>query len=453
MSQRVCEAHARVEAIPIVEEFALEDRKKITKRLSINGTAGICSATVPEAVPLGVTEEMLKSAWDKAFLTQQIEHPEPEDSAGVIRVADVFCGVGGMSYGVAEAIRSIGMRVSHVLAVDVDPVALEVHRRNFDPEYYSTENLWGSVTNQYSAVGLQPDIKFLEEPRPLSDQLKACIGKIDILLGSPPCEGHSNSNNSTRRADPRNMYYAVMPALAVVLDARAVVIENVPGIEHDRRQILDHAKGLFAHGRYLMDERIINAVDIGLPQTRKRHVLVASRTRKPDIDTAIRALARRETDLRWAIEDLTNVESNDPMDTTGELSVENRRRIDHLFDNDEYDLVDYMRPGSHRNGHTYPSIYGRLRWDMPSGTITTGFNTPGRGRYIHPSNRRTLTAHEAARIQGFPDRFSFKMIDGGHLSRKHISNFIGNAVPPQLGYASGVAALAAMDLTKQVNRG
>ena len=446
MSQVVEETHARPDVIPVAEEFTLENSKRIAKRLSINGTAGTCSVSMREAVPLDATQEFLKSAWDKTFLTQQVEYPEPHDPAGVIRVADVFCGAGGMSYGVAEAIRSIGMRASHVLAVDVDPVALEVHRRNFDPEHYSTENLWGSVTNQYSAVDSKLEIKFLEEPRLLSDQIRACVGKVDILLGSPPCEGHSNSNNGTRRSDPRNMYYAVMPALAVALDAKVVVIENVPGIKHDRRQILDHAKGLFIAGHYMVDERIVNAVELGLPQTRKRHVLIASRTRKPDIDMAIQALSRNATDLRWAIEDLASIGSDDPIDASGELSIENRRRIDHLFDNDEYDLVDYMRPDSHRNGHTYPSIYGRLHWEMPSGTITTGFNTPGRGRYIHPSQRRTLTAHEAARIQGFPDAFSFKMIDGRHLSRQHISSFIGNAVPPQIGYAAGVAALAALDL-------
>ena len=446
MSQEVRGTNASVNAIPIVEEFTLGGRKRIAKRLAINGTSGTCTVSIRQAVSLEATQEVLKSAWDKAFLTQQIEYSQQHNDARVIRVADVFCGAGGLSDGVCEAIRSIGMRASHVLAVDVDPVALEVHRRNFDPEYYSTENLWGSVTNQYSAVDSQSDIRFLEEPRLLSDQLRACVGKVDILLGSPPCEGHSNSNNATRRSDPRNMYYTVMPALAVALDAKVVVIENVPGIEHDRRQILNHAKGLFADGHYLVDERIVNAVELGLPQTRKRHVLIASRTRKPDIDSVIRALARRETDLRWAIEDLASIESDDPIDASGELSVENRRRIDHLFDNDEYDLVDEMRPLSHRNGHTYPSIYGRLRWDMPSGTITTGFNTPGRGRYIHPSQRRTLTAHEAARIQGFPDSFSFKTIDGSYLTRHHISNFIGNAVPPQLGYAAGVAALAALDI-------
>ena len=437
----------------VVEEFAVEGQDRagqgyprITKRLSVNGTVGVCSVSTGEDLPLGASQEELKSVWDKAFLTQQIEYSKLNEDTRSIRVADVFCGAGGMSYGVCEAIRSIGMQASHILAVDVDPIALEVHRRNFDSKHFSSENLWISVTNQYSTIDSKSRVKFLDKPSLLSNQLKACVGKVDILLGSPPCEGHSNSNNATRRADPRNMYYAVMPALAVALDAKVVVIENVPGIEHDRRQILNHAKGLFADEGYFVDDQIVSTVELGLPQTRKRHILVASKTRQPDIGSVTHALARCETDLSWAISDLASIASDDPIDASGELSVENRRRIDHLFDNDEYDLVNFMRPGSHRNGHTYPSIYGRLRWNMPSGTITTGFNTPGRGRYIHPSNRRTLTPHEAARIQGFPDRFSFKKIDGSHLSRQHISNFIGNAVPPQLGYAAGVAALAALDL-------
>ena len=446
MRRDIRDTNERIPDVPIVEEFTLDRHDRIAKRLSINGVSGTCTVSTREAVPLGATQEVLKSVWDKRFLTDRIHYSKPDEEMQVIRIADVFCGAGGLSYGVCEAIRSIGMRASHLLAVDVDPVALEVHRRNFDPKYYSTENLWSSVTNQYSAIDSQSEIRFVEKPRPLNDQLKACVGKVDILLGSPPCEGHSNSNNATRRADPRNMYYAVMPALAIALGAKVVVIENVPGIEHDRRRILDHTKGLFADGRYFVDEKIVSAVDLGLPQTRRRHILIASKTRKPDIGSAVQALARQERDLQWAIGDLASTESDDPIDTSGELSFENRRRIDHMFDNDEYNLVDYMRPGSHRNGHTYPSIYGRLRWDMPSGTITTGFNTPGRGRYIHPSDRRTLTPHEAARIQGFPDDFSFKMIDGSDLTRQHISNFIGNAVPPQLGYAAGVAALAAWDL-------
>lgn len=446
MRQDLRAPHAPVDAIPVVEEFALESPHRLTKHLSINGVAGSCRISSREAVPLGATQEVLKSAWDKASLRQHLEYPQPPDASEVIRVADVFCGTGGLSCGVREAIRSIGMRESHVLAMDIDPVALEVYRRNFDPDHYSTENLWASVANQYAALDSRLEVRFLEEPRLFSDQLRACVGMVDILLGGPPCEGHSNSNsnNITRRSDPRNMYYVVMPTLAIALDAKVVVVENVPGVRHDRRQILEHAKGLFASGGYSVDEQTVNVLQLGLPQTRKRHILIASRIRRPDMASVIRMLARTETDVRWAIEDLVSIGSDDPIDASAGLSCENQRRIDHLFDNDEYELEDRIRPDSHRNGHTYPSIYGRLRWDTPSGTITTGFNTPGRGRYVHPSERRTLTPHEAARIQGFPDGFSFKTIDGNHLTRQQVSNFIGNAVPPSLGYAAGVAALAAL---------
>ena len=430
----------------VAEEFTLKADRTLVKHLSISGYHGTSSVSVSQEFDAAPPLHTLKAIWDKTSLTGAISYHPADNAISSIRIADVFCGAGGMSHGVSEAIRSIGFRPIHVLAVDVDPVALEVYRRNFDPEHYSTDNLWASVTSHYSVNMSESEFRFLEDPHLLTDELRACIGNVDILLGSPPCEGHSSSNNATRRSDPRNMYYAVMPALAVALGAKAVIVENVPGIAYDRRSVLSHAKGLFNYAGYLVDERIVNAIEVGLPQTRKRHVLVASTTRRPDIDSVIQALARKQTTLSWAISDLVCIDSDDPMDASGELSVENRRRIDHMFENNEYNLRDHLRPQSHRNGHTYPSIYGRLRWGSPSGTITTGFNTPGRGRYIHPALRRTLTPHEAARIQGFPDSFSFKTIDGRHLTRQQMSNLIGNAVPPSIGYAVGVTALAALDL-------
>jgi DNA (cytosine-5)-methyltransferase 1 len=123
------------------------------------------------------------------------------------------------------------------------------------------------------------------------------------------------------------------------------------------------------------------------------------------------------------------------------LSSENKRRIDWLFDQDMDDLPDHIRPLCHQKGHSYQAVYGRLKWDEPSGTITTGFLTPGRGRYIHPKERRGLTPHEAARIQGFPDSFVFAE-EGTHTSKKALSKVIGDAVPPALGHAIGIATLA-----------
>ena len=124
-------------------------------------------------------------------------------------------------------------------------------------------------------------------------------------------------------------------------------------------------------------------------------------------------------------------------DSAPQPNATSRERIAFLFENDLHELPDSERPDCHRlKAHTYTSVYGRLYWDRPAPTITTGFGTMGRGRYVHPSEARTITPHEAARIQGFPDFFSF-----GKGSRTLLQKLIGNAVPPKMGYAVGLHLL------------
>ena len=144
--------------------------------------------------------------------------------------------------------------------------------------------------------------------------------------------------------------------------------------------------------------------------------------------------------LREAIGDLEHAENMSFMDSVPTLSPENVARIDYLFDHNLYDLPNKVRPDCHKNGHSYPAVYGRLDWDKPSPTITTGFTSPGRGRYIHPSQRRVITPREAARIQGFPDSFVFSL-DDVVPHRKHLCKWIGEAVPSVLGYPAVLAAL------------
>jgi DNA (cytosine-5)-methyltransferase 1 len=89
-------------------------------------------------------------------------------------------------------------------------------------------------------------------------------------------------------------------------------------------------------------------------------------------------------------------------------------------------------------------MYGRLYWDIPAQTITTGFTSMGQGRYVHPSHPRTITPHEAARLQGFPDFFDFTV--EGKAQRTAWSKLIGNAVPPQLSTAVLQPIIRAMTL-------
>jgi len=235
-----------------------------------------------------------------------------------------------------------------------------------------------------------------------------------------------------------------MPAVAIALDIPIVIIENVREVRVAHQRVVRQTKELFTAAGYGVVDGVLSAIHLGLPQTRHRYFLIAVKGAPLSVCGSLRQLIvplnRRQRDLRWAIGDL---ETREPggIHRAAELSAENRRRIDYLFENGAYELPDEQRPDCHKNGHTYRSVYGRLHWDQPAGTITTGFFTPGRGRYVHPSQRRALTAHEAARIQGFPDSFHFTYEDGSIPPNKTLAKVIGDAVPPPMGYAAIVAAM------------
>jgi DNA (cytosine-5)-methyltransferase 1 len=118
----------------------------------------------------------------------------------------------------------------------------------------------------------------------------------------------------------------------------------------------------------------------------------------------------------------------------------------YLVNKGVYRLPDRMRPDCHKDGnHTYASVYGRLNWDEPAQTITGGFISPGQGRFVHPSLPRTLTPHEAARLQFFPDFFDFSNVE----KRTALAEMIGNAVPMKLSYAFCVEFLTGPSGIKQ----
>src|SRR5262249_41674785 len=146
----------------------------------------------------------------------------------------------------------------------------------------------------------------------------------------------------------------------------------------------------------------------------------------------------RPRSVRWAISDLSSRRHDGVLDAPSVQSAENEARLRWLLENDEYDLPNYLRPRCHQSDHSYKSMYGRLRWDEPAQTITSGFGSPGQGRYGHPSRARTITPREAARLQFLPDFFC---LDGpkGKPKRTQLGVMIGNAVPPKLSYVVGLA--------------
>jgi DNA (cytosine-5)-methyltransferase 1 len=359
---------------------------------------------------------------------------------GNVSILDLFCGCGGLTLGAQEAVRTVGLRPWVRLAVDVDEEALAVYVANFAPNRTLRADVSSLVDFQVSGWG--EEARFAYPPELLHPKLRAAKGSVDLVVAGPPCEGHSNLNNRTRRADPRNLLYLDAIAVGVAIGATAIVLENVPDIVNDRSRLVETAVGLLKGCDYETTQGVLAADLLGLAQTRKRFFLAASRAGVVPLEEIARAMAKEPAStVRWAIEDLLDTEKDSILDVPAALSPENRRRIDYLFDNDLYDLPDHMRPACHRNGHTYPSVYGRLRWDEPAGTITTGFVSPGRGRFVHPERRRTLTAHEAARLQGFPDWFVWCPSDRKAPSRTQLAKWIGDAVPPLLGYTAVVSVL------------
>jgi DNA (cytosine-5)-methyltransferase 1 len=327
-------------------------------------------------------------------------------------------------------------------AVDVDAEALAVYARNFNPSIALATNAASVV--DYHVYGRGSEAELAYEPELVDGRLEALVGKVDLVLAGPPCQGHSNLNNHTRRSDPRNMLYVSVAATAIALRTRALVIENVPDVLADKTNVVGAATRILEMSGYSVSSGVLNATELGGAQTRRRHFLVATKSAMhAPVEQITDLLRHPPMTLREVIGDLNGAPHRSFMDDVPALSPENRARIDYLHDHDEYDLPDHHRPDCHKDGHTYPSVYGRMYWDKPAQTVTTGFMTIGRGRYVHPAQRRAITAREAARIQGFPDTYDFSL-NGAAPSKKSLTKWIGDAVPCWLGYAAALSALSGL---------
>ena len=383
-----------------------------------------------------------KDLWWREYLRGRAPTSSHERT-GSLRYVDLFSGPGGLALGLRQLSREVGARLVCEGAVDQDEEAMLVYAANHGARLRSTKSV--SSILDFSVTGTADAARFRYQPEVVDEGFASMAGRLDIVLAGPPCQGHSNLNNISRRDDRRNALYLTVPAFSIALGVPVVVIENVPAILNDSTEVVPTAQRLLEEAGYVVTTAILSAGMMGWPQNRKRHFLVARRDRSPiPLPEVARMLQDQEQrSLWWAIGDLEEREPIDLMDQASELSDENQRRIDWLFENNEYDLALAERPDSHKGGTTYMAVYGRLRRDQPAPTITTGFMTPGRGRYVHPTKRRALTAREAARLQGFPDTYRFIVNPDRPPTRAKLAKWIGDAVPMPLGYAAALSALGA----------
>jgi len=359
-----------------------------------------------------------RSAFDYTYLRDSTRPTQSSDTT--FRFVDQFCGCGGLSLGAEEACRALGKSFLAVAAFDKDPQCIEVYRRNFKCDRMFARDIVELLDGRIGS-----------EPTTIEQTLLEQIGHVDMLLAGPPCQGNSDLNNQTRRDDPRNVLYERVARFVELFSPTHVLVENVPTAIHGKEGAVQRTIERIRALEYNVDSGIVDLSAIGVPQRRRRHIVMASRSKRLTIRDIIRKYGvRRFRTVRWAIGDLKNETPNNIYTRSSRYSPENKRRIQYLHKRSIFDLPNKMRPPCHSKGTTYTSMYGRLKMDEPAQTITSGFCSPGQGRHVHPTQTRTLTPHEAARLQFFPDFFDFSTVK----KRGELASMIGNAAPMKLSY-------------------
>jgi DNA (cytosine-5)-methyltransferase 1 len=266
--------------------------------------------------------------------------------------------------------------------------------------------------------------------------------EIRVLAGCAPCQPFSTYSQSRRTPDERWRLLREFERLAINARPEIVTMENVRGLA-DRPVWREFVGSLEAAGYYVAWEEVA-CERYGVPQTRRRLVLVASllgpiSLPHPSINepvpTVKEAIAHLPP-LRAGERDTT-----DPLHMASRLSPKNLDRIKASRPGGTWrDWPSDLRAGCHvrKSGETYPSVYGRMEWERPAPTITTQCYGFGNGRYGHPEQDRAISLREAAILQSFPPAYSF-VPDGAEITFRNVGILIGNAVPPKLGEAIGRA--------------
>jgi DNA (cytosine-5)-methyltransferase 1 len=361
---------------------------------------------------------------------------------GARLAVDLFSGGGGLSLGLTTAGWTVAASVDH------NKFALQTHRANFP------------------GLALDVDLGDRKQRAALIKMLK--VADIDLIAGGPPCQPFSRAGRSKIRSlvdagmrdefDERKELWRAYVDVVLKVKPRAVLMENVPDMAlgddfHVVRTIVD----MLESAGYRTNLRLVDAWQYGVPQHRKRLILLA----RLDSDSFTWPEPGEAVTVRDAIADLpdlglTTGGRNLPYAPTREVSefarvmrrdVGEDRVWDHMTrpvrDDDREifasmtskTLYAHIEPRLRRyKADTFDDKYKRLDWDELSRSITAHIAKDGYW-YIHPSENRTLTVREAARIQTFPDDFRFA---GG---RSHAFQQIGNAVPPMLGKAAATALL------------
>lgn len=319
------------------------------------------------------------------------------------KAIDLFSGCGGLTLGLTRA----GFRV--IGAVEIDPLAVETYRANHKQVFVWKKNIAKiSVTQVMKQFDLKP-------------------GQLDLLAGCPPCQGFSTMTTLNGRRgmnDARNDLVFQFLRFVRGLKPKTVMMENVPGLAKDVR-ILKVVAALKRMGYHCKHE-VLDASDYGVPQRRRRFILVGGLGKEIPFGKK----ARKKRTVREAFARLGKRAKTDPLhNLPEERSAKVMERIRAIPKNggSRLDLGFEHQLDCHRRCDGFKDVYGRMSWDDVSPTITGGCFNPSKGRFLHPTKNRTITMREAALLQTFPVSYFFSVKRG----KSPVAQMIGNALPPE----------------------
>lgn len=337
-----------------------------------------------------------------------------------VAAIDLFCGAGGLSYGLQEA------GISVVAGVDIDAAC----------RYPFETNIGGSFL-EMRVEDLTAE--HLEQLWPEDS--------IRLLAGCAPCQPFSPYRRGIDTSDEKQWpLLGEFGRLVRETEPELVTMENVPRIR-STQVFKDFVSELEDLG-YHVDWRSCRGVDYRLAQTRRRLVLTASRLGPSAVPRGEDGKGTPKT-VREEIEGLPAVaaggaDPDDPLHKSRALSPLNLKRIAASSPGGTWEeWPEELRAPCHRkdSGSTFRNVYARMEWDKPSPTITTLAYNFGSGRFGHPEQNRPITLREAAMLQGFPRKYEF-VRDDDPVHFLGLGRLIGNAVPPPLAKAVGEALVA-----------
>ena len=332
---------------------------------------------------------------------------------------DLFCGIGGLTHGLELS----GIPV--LAGFDIDPSCRYAYEKNNHATF---------IESDVSKINADFIINYY--PKDVTR----------ILVGCAPCQPFSKYTQRYRKEGHIGNKWRLLDSFArLVREVRPDIVsmENVP--ELASQTVFSDFVQTLKNERYHVSFQIVYCPDYGVPQVRKRLVLLASLNKRIELIPPLVSSDHYKT-VRETIGTLPAIKAgesdiNDPLHTASRLTEVNLRRIRSSVPGGtgrDWDVELQLSCHRKTSGQTYPAVYGRMEWDQPAPTITTQFYGYGNGRFGHPEQDRALSLREGAMLQSFPH--DYEMIEpGARLNRREIGIHIGNAVPVNLGLAIGLS--------------